>query len=69
LEALQQKLGDQEDKSNKMYLHMYSKEQDASGSTSRVSCEFADTQRGADFSLFFLGFNRKPPRSVASLGA
>lgn len=29
LESLQQKLGEQEDKSNKLYLHMYSKEQEA----------------------------------------
>lgn len=38
LESLQQKLGEQEDKSNKMYLHMYSKEQEAGPSTSKVSC-------------------------------
>lgn len=36
LESLQQKLAEQEDKSNKMYLHMYSKEQDAGPSTSQV---------------------------------
>lgn len=39
LESLQQKLGDQEDKSNKMYLHMYSKEQEGGPSTSTVSFE------------------------------
>lgn len=38
LESLQSKLAEQEDKSNKMYLHMYSKESDSAGpSTSRVS--------------------------------
>ena len=37
LESLQQKLTEQEDKSNKMYLHMYSKEQEAGPSTSQVS--------------------------------
>jgi hypothetical protein len=31
LEVLQQKLTETEDKSNKMYLHMYSKEQDQAG--------------------------------------
>lgn len=36
LEALQQKLCSQEDKSNKMYLHMYAKEQEAGPSTSKV---------------------------------
>lgn len=37
LESLQQKLGMQEDKTNKMYLHMYSQDQEAGPSTSRVS--------------------------------
>lgn len=39
LEALQQKLLDQEDKSNKVYLHMYKQENDgASTSSSTPSC-------------------------------
>jgi hypothetical protein len=39
LEALQQKLVDQEDKSNKVYLHMYAKDNDgASTSSSTPSC-------------------------------
>lgn len=37
LESLQQKLHEQEDKSNKMYLHMYKKDCEAGPSTSRVS--------------------------------
>jgi len=37
LESLQKKLGESEDKSNKMYLHMYAKEQEAGPSTSAVS--------------------------------
>lgn len=37
LESLQQKLNEQEDKSNKMYLHMYKKDCAAGPSTSRVS--------------------------------
>jgi hypothetical protein len=36
LESLQKKLGEQEDKSNKMYLHMYAKEAEAGPSTSKV---------------------------------
>lgn len=39
LESLQQKLGEQEDKSNKMYLHMYAKEQEGGASTSKVVVE------------------------------
>lgn len=31
LEILQQKLAEQEDKSNKLYLHMYSKDQEQAG--------------------------------------
>lgn len=39
LEALQQKLLDQEDKTNKAYLHLYAQEHDgASTSTSTPSC-------------------------------
>lgn len=36
LEALQAKLSVSEDKSNKLYLHMYEKEQEAGPSTSKV---------------------------------
>lgn len=36
LESLQAKLGEQEDKSNKLYLHMYAKDQEAGPSTSKV---------------------------------
>ncbi|CRL02746.1 CLUMA_CG015845, isoform B [Clunio marinus] len=39
VESLQEKLGEQEDKTNKMYLHMYAKEQEAVASTSRASME------------------------------
>lgn len=63
LESLQQKLNEQEDKSNKMYLHMYKKDCEAGPSTSRVSCWYWFMNEGKFQCKLFAGFDGTTSRS------